>query len=200
MQFCRVRLNCTAYPVNGMTMKTIWTIGHSNRPMAEFVLMLQSFEILNLADVRRFPGSRRQPQFAQETLRDALATEGITYHHLEQLGGRRNKRSPDSQNDAWRVESFNAYADYMQTQAFQAALCQLEELAVSKPTAMMCAEAVPWRCHRRLIADALTVKGWTVRDIFAPHRDKVHPLTRFAQVDDEKISYPAALPEEERKS
>lgn len=173
-----------------MSTKTLWTIGHSNRSAAEFVDMLASFEIQLLADVRRFPGSRRQPQFKQENLESLLEAAHIEYEHWEHLGGRRQGRLPDSPNGAWRVESFNTYADYMLSDEFQAALHELTLVASKVRTAIMCAEAVPWRCHRRLIADALTAQGWTVRDIYSAGRDKVHKLTEFARVEAGALVYP----------
>lgn len=172
--------------------KTIWTVGHSNHALEHFLRMLSEASITQLADVRRFPGSRRQPQFQQADLETALAQAGIGYRHFPELGGRRSSRMPNSPNTAWRVQSFNAYADHMQTAAFLTALGELEDWALVATTAMMCSEAVPWRCHRRLIADALLVRHWKVWDIFAPGRVKPHELTEFAEVHGETLVYPAA--------
>ncbi len=174
-------------------MAKIWTIGHSNRTSSEFIELLKQAGVQFLVDVRRFAGSRRQPQFQQEALRQALSEAGIGYRHLESLGGRRTRRDPQSPNFAWRVESFNAYADHMQTDEFLAGLAELEELARTHPTVIMCSEAVPWRCHRRLIADALLVRGWTVLDILSAGQTKPHSLTEFARVDGTRVTYPGLL-------
>ena len=138
----------------------IWTVGHSNRPMAELIELLASQSVSLVADVRRFPGSKRQPQFAKENLEASLREADIGYQHFEGLGGRRSRSREDSPYTAWRSESFNAYADHMLIAEFQSALSDLMDLAISSPTAILCAEAVPWRCHRQLIADALVAKGW----------------------------------------
>jgi len=141
--------------------------------------------------VRRFPGSRRYPHFGGEALTAALGLAGISYRHYADLGGRRGARAPGSPNTAWRVEAFNAYADHMAAPEFAAALDDLASRALDTPTALMCSEAVPWRCHRRLIADALTVRGWAVRDILGPGKVGAHALTDFARVDGLRLSYPA---------
>ena len=169
----------------------IWTVGHSNHPIDTFLTLLDGAAIRQVADVRRFPGSRRHPQFQRETLKAVLAQAGIAYHHVEGLGGRRTARKPGSPNSGWRVEAFNAYADYMSAQDFQAALADLEDLAAQAPTAIMCAEALPWQCHRRLIADALVVRAWDVWDLMPGGRIKRHLLTEFAQVTDGRLTYPA---------
>lgn len=169
----------------------IWTIGHSTRELEAFLAMLADNSVQLLADVRRFPGSRRHPQFGEQALSEALHARGIGYQHFGELGGRRSRRLPDSPNTAWRVEAFNAYADYMETAEFQDALAALMVQAEAKRTAIMCSEAVPWRCHRRLIADALTVRGWNVRDILGPHKVDTHRLTEFARVNGTTLSYPA---------
>src|SRR5205823_915588 len=145
----------------------IWTIGHSTRTIEKFISLLEEHGIKSLADVRLLPGSRRYPQFDKETLADSLAKLGICYEHFPELGGRRKPRK-DSPNTAWRNESFRGYADYMETPAFEEALAHLMELGGNTPTTTMCAEAVPWRCHRSLISDALLVRGWTVLDILSP--------------------------------
>jgi uncharacterized protein (DUF488 family) len=172
--------------------RTIWTLGHSNHPMETFLDLLEASSIRLVADVRRFPGSRRHPQFGREELERHLGEAGIGYRHLEGLGGRRSARAPDSPNTGWQVESFNAYADYMDTGEFQSALVELERLAEASATAIMCAEALHWRCHRRLIADALIVRGWTVRDIIGGGKVEPQKLTDFARVVDGRLTYPEA--------
>lgn len=170
--------------------KTIWTIGHSNCSIEEFLEILASHSIALVADVRRFPGSRRHPQFGSEDLRASLAEAGIEYRHFADLGGRRTKRAEGSPNTAWRVEAFNAYADYMQTAEFQATLAALKDEAQTCGTAILCAEALPWRCHRRLIADALVAQGWTVLDILGVGKFQQHALPDFARVAGPLVTYP----------
>ncbi len=172
--------------------RVIWTAGHSTRPIGEFLRLLHAGGVKLLADVRRFPGSRRHPHFGQAPLAAALAEAGIAYRHFEALGGRRTERLSDSPNTAWRVESFNAYADYMQSAEFAAALDELIAAAESKPTAIMCSEALPQKCHRRLISDALVVRGWRVRHLLSPKRIEDHVLTPFARVEGAKITYPVS--------
>jgi uncharacterized protein (DUF488 family) len=170
---------------------TLWTIGHSTRDLESFIALLKSERIALLADVRRFPGSRRHPHFNAESLAAALRQYGIAYRHFSALGGRRHKRMKNSPNTAWRVEGFNAYADYMATSEFATALSELESAAIDARTSIMCSEAVPWRCHRRLISDALVVRGWTVLDITGPGKMDPHRLTEFARIDGDKVIYPA---------
>jgi uncharacterized protein (DUF488 family) len=169
----------------------IWTIGHSTRSIDDFLEILAAGQIELLADVRRFPGSRRHPHFGQEALAASLAEAGIAYRHFVDLGGRRNQRLPDSPNSAWRVKSFNAYADYMQSPEFLAALEELMATAQQQPTAIMCSEALPQRCHRRLISDALVARGWSVRHLLSPKRIEDHALTPFARLDGTAVTYPA---------
>jgi uncharacterized protein (DUF488 family) len=179
--------------VTGLPTKTvpvIWTAGHSTRAIGEFLNLLQAGGVKLLADVRRFPGSRRHPHFGQVPLAAALAEEGIEYRHFVDLGGRRSQRLSDSPNTAWRVESFNAYADYMQSPEFAAALAELEAAASQTPTAIMCSEALPQKCHRRLIADALVARGWRVRHLLSPKRIEDHALTPFARVEGAQVTYP----------
>ena len=171
--------------------KRIWTVGHSNRTWVDFLDLLAGAGIEQIADVRRFPGSRRWPHFGAESLREALPEAGIAYVHLPRLGGRRGTPAEDSPNTAWRVASFAAYADYMASEAFVQGLEALEALAAERRTAMMCSEAVPWRCHRRLIADALLVRGWEVLDVMAKGRVEPRALTAFACVRDGALTYPA---------
>lgn len=173
-----------------MATNVIWTIGHSNRPLEELVALLTGQAISLLADVRQFPGSRRQPRFGSESLAQALREAGIGYKHFGDLGGRRRLAREDSPNTAWRSPSFNAYADYMQTAQFQSALAELMALAATAPTAILCAEAVPWRCHRQLIADALVARGWEVRHILGPGQLRPHRFTEFARVSEEQVTYP----------
>src|SRR5262245_36271907 len=141
--------------------QTLWTIGHSNRSLAALLELLGREEIGLVADVRRFPASRAHPQFNRQNLEQGLAEQGVGYRHFAALGGRRNQRTPGSVNIAWRVEAFNAFADYMQTPDFAAGLDELITAAQNTRTAIMCAEALPWQCHRRLIADAFVARGWT---------------------------------------
>jgi uncharacterized protein (DUF488 family) len=177
-------------PIDESNQRSIWTIGHSNRSLEEFIALLQGAGIEQVVDVRRFPGSRKHPQFGQNALRASLAQAQIAYQHLPDLGGRRHTRRGDSPNTGWRVEAFSAYADYMATADFETALGSLEREANARRTAIMCSEAVPWRCHRRLIADALIVRGWKVFDIINPGSPKAHSLTPFAVVEGRSITYP----------
>ncbi|PTQ80673.1 uncharacterized protein DUF488 [Nitrosospira multiformis] len=168
----------------------ICTIGHSTHPLEEFVNLLKKNEVTHLLDVRTVPRSRHNPQFNKETLPDSLRAAGIKYTHLPGLGGLRRARK-DSINEGWRNASFRGYADYMQTQEFVENVNQVIELAAHDCCALMCAEAVPWRCHRSLIADALVVRGVRVEDIIDNHGRKPHSLTPWAQTDGLKIFYPA---------
>jgi uncharacterized protein (DUF488 family) len=171
-------------------MPTIYTIGHSNRTLDALVEMLAAHRVQTVADVRQFPGSRRLPHFNAEHLAAHLPGRRIEYRPFPQLGGRRKGR-PDSINTGWRNAGFRAYADYMQTRPFEEGLDALLAHAAKHPTAIMCAEAVPWRCHRSLIADALIVRGWTVLDIMSPDKATEHKLTPFARVRGTEITYPA---------
>lgn len=172
-------------------MRTIWTIGHSNRSIDEFIALLAGEEIQLVADIRRFPASRAHPQFNAEPLAAALKQREIDYQQFAGLGGRRSTRLADSPNTAWRVDSFNRYADYMTTVDFAAALAELISAAAKRRTAVMCSEAVPWRCHRRLVADALIVRGWDVCDIISGGPAKPHALTPFAHVANGTLTYPS---------
>jgi uncharacterized protein (DUF488 family) len=171
--------------------QTLWTVGHSTRSIDELLELLAAGKIKLLADVRRYPGSRRHPQFNQQALAASLADAGIEYRHFVDLGGRRSERLSDSPNAAWRVESFNAYADYMQSAEFVAALEELMTTARLMPTAIMCSEALPQKCHRRLISDALVARGWQVRHLLTSKRIEDHQLTPFAKVEGTDITYPA---------
>jgi uncharacterized protein (DUF488 family) len=168
----------------------LFTFGHSNRPLADFLALLAENRIEHLADVRRFPGSRRYPQFGSDALAASLAEAGIAYTHFPALGGRRTGRSDASPNSAWRVAAFAAYADYMSTDEFKSAFEELRTLAERTPTAIMCAEALPWQCHRRLIADQFLATGWQVLDIIGPHNTKPHELPPFAKIIDGQVTYP----------
>jgi uncharacterized protein (DUF488 family) len=172
----------------------IWTIGHSNHELPYFLEMLASSAIELVADVRLMPGSRRYPQFHQQNLAASLSSAGIAYQHFPALGGRRRQRAPNSPNTGWRVEAFNAYADHTMTTEFVDAFGELQNCATAGRTAVMCAEAVPWRCHRRIIADAFIAIGWRVLDIFSPTQTKEHQLTEFARVAHGHVSYPDPNP------
>lgn len=171
--------------------RTIWTVGHSNREAEDFIELLKSADIEQVADVRRFAASRRLPHFGHDALAALLASEGVGYAHLPALGGRRGKPAEDSPNRAWRVASFAAYADYMATDDFAEGLQALEALAADRPTAIMCSEAVPWRCHRRLVADALIVRGWEVFDVMRRGHVERRSLTDFARLRDGVLTYPS---------
>jgi len=166
----------------------VWTIGHSTRTIDEFIQMLASYGIRALADVRRFPASRRHPQFNQRELGLSLAANGIEYAHFPELGGRRRPR-PDSPPTVWRNEAFRGYADYMRTEPFLAGIERLRQTARAQPTVIMCAEAVWWRCHRALIADYLKSQGIKVTHIMSPTKSELHPYTSAARIVDGKLSY-----------
>jgi uncharacterized protein (DUF488 family) len=172
--------------------REIWTIGHSNRTAEEFVALLEESSIALLADVRRFPGSRAHPHFGGDALEHRLAADQIAYRHFPALGGRRGRSKAASPNTGWRVAAFNAYADHMQTPEFESALGELTSLAQAQRTCIMCAEALPWRCHRRLISDVLVARGWTVHDIMGSGKTRPHTLTAFAQVDGGRVTYPSS--------
>jgi uncharacterized protein (DUF488 family) len=173
---------------------TIWTIGHSTRPIEEFLGLLSGARIATIADVRSFPGSRKYPQYGKEALATTLAAHGIGYEWLPALGGRR-RVSPDSPNTAWRNASFRGYADYMSSPEFAQGLSQLIQLPSQARTAIMCAEAVWWRCHRSMIADALSVRGIEVVHILDAKHSVVHPMTSPARVVGVTLTYVADLRE-----
>ena len=173
-------------------MPAIFTIGHSTRPLDEFVELLQANGVEQLVDIRSVPRSRMNPQFNRETLPDSLERVGTDYLHMPALGGLRHPR-PDSRNSAWQNASFRGYADYMQTAEFAAAIEKLIELGRSRQVAIMCAEAVPWRCHRSLVGDALTARGIAVEDIVGAGRRHPHKLTPFAKIDGERVWYPGLI-------
>lgn len=168
--------------------KTIWTIGHSTHTLEELILMLNSFEIKLVADIRSFPGSRKFPQFNKENLEVSLPENGIQYIHIKKLGGRR-KVNPDSKNTSWRHLAFRAYADYMETADFKEGIAELEKIAWKQRTAYMCSEAVWWRCHRSMVSDYLKAKGWKVMHIMAVGKEEEHPYTSPAKIVDGELSY-----------
>ena len=162
-------------------MPPVFTIGHSTRPIEDLLSLLAEHGVRVLVDVRRYPGSRRHPQFSRDALAASLAGQGIEYVHAPDLGGRRAVR-PGSPHTAWRVEAFRGYADHMETPEFAAALARLMERAAGETVAILCAEAVPWRCHRRLISDALLAQGVPVLHILGPGRADPHELDANARV------------------
>lgn len=160
--------------------KNIWTIGHSNHRMEDFLLLLQSFEIKVLVDIRRFPGSKKFPHFNKEELSSTLKKHNIEYLHYKELGGRRKPR-PDSLNDRWENSAFRGYADYMETEEFKRSLTSLKEAAEAQATAMMCSEAKWWQCHRALVSDVLKWEGWSVFHIMGKGKAKEHPYSPGAR-------------------
>lgn len=171
---------------------TIFTVGHSVRPLEEFLNLLHAHVVTQLADVRTVPRSRRHPHFSREALVATIPAAGIAYRHLPGLGGLRKPRR-DSRNTAWHVEGFRGYADYMETPEFDRALDDLLQWSAEKPTAVMCAEAMWWRCHRQLIADALVARGVEVRHISSEKSAPAHTLTTFARLRDKRVTYPGLL-------
>jgi len=169
---------------------TIWTIGHSTRPIEEFLSLLAGSRMEVVADVRSFPGSRKYPQYGREALTATLVAHAIGYHWVPALGGRR-RVSPDSPNTAWRNASFRGYADYMSSAEFAKGLAQLLEVSNQARTAIMCSEAVWWRCHRSMIADALCVRGIEVVHILDAKHSVVHPMTSPARIVGGALSYAA---------
>lgn len=167
----------------------VFTVGHSTLPIAQFLSLLCAYGIETLVDVRTVPKSRHNPQFNSDSLAASLAAAGITYVSMQGLGGLRRPRK-DSPNAGWRNESFRGYADYMQTAPFQAALQELIALSRKKRTAIMCAEAVPWRCHRSLVADALNAHDVAAVEILSETNARLHKLTSFARVQGDSVTYP----------
>jgi uncharacterized protein (DUF488 family) len=167
----------------------IWTIGHSTRGIDEFISLLKENQIKLLVDVRAFPGSRRHPQFNKDVLAESLSAHGIRYEHFPELGGKR-KSKPDSRNTTWRNASFRGYADYMETEQFQKGIGRLLDVAAEAgQTAIMCAEAVWWRCHRSLIADYLKARGVEVLHVLGANKVEPHPYTSAARIVDGKLTY-----------
>jgi uncharacterized protein (DUF488 family) len=171
-------------------MMKVWTIGHSSRSFDELLALLARFDIEAIADVRRHPGSRRQPWFARDELEKSLPAAGLAYRWIPALGGRR-RPAKDSPNTAWRNESFRGYADHIGTAEFAEGLTELLELAARYRTAMMCAEVLWWRCHRALISDVLKVRGIEVIHVLDEKQTKLHPYTSAATVIDGRLSYAA---------
>ena len=171
----------------------IWTVGHSTRGIEEFIALLQENAIRVLVDIRRYPSSRRHPQFARESLESSLRAAGIDYQWLPELGGRRAPRK-DSRNTAWRNDGFRGYADYMETEAFHLGISRLLELARVQRTAFMCAEQAWQQCHRGLVADHLKAQGWEVVHILGPRCVQPHPYTQPAQIVQGKLTYAAVEP------
>jgi uncharacterized protein (DUF488 family) len=169
----------------------VWSVGHSTHPFDAFVALLEAHSIEALADIRRVPRSARSPHFNTDALAASLPERGIRYRHLSKLGGWR-RGSPDSPNDGWRNASFRAYADFTTSEEFAGGLGELQEMAASTRTAMMCSEALWWRCHRRLVADQLVASGAAVWHIGSDGRTSVHRLPPFARVAaDGRLTYPA---------
>ncbi len=171
---------------------TIWTIGHSTRSLAEFMDMLNSFQIELVADIRSFPGSRKFPQYNKEALEISLPQHNVKYIHLKNLGGRR-KVKPDSKNTGWKHMAFRGYADYMETDVFKEGIIELERNALKQRTAYMCSEAVWWRCHRSMVSDYLKVRGWEVMHIMGIGKDEEHPYTAPARIINGALSYEKEL-------
>ncbi len=167
----------------------VHTVGHSTRSAEEFVALMREFGVARVADVRTIPRSRHNPQFDISVMPDWLSDAGIAYEHMPGLGGFRHT-TPHSPNLGWHNDAFRGYADYMQTPEFAAAIDHLVVEAGLSVVAVMCAEAVPWRCHRSLIGDALVARGIAVNDIIGPRAARLHRLTAFAEVDGESVTYP----------
>jgi uncharacterized protein (DUF488 family) len=168
----------------------IFTVGHSTLPIEKFIALLKAYSITRLADIRTIPRSKHNPQFNDDALAAALEENGISYIPMKALGGLRHARK-DSPNKGWRNESFRGYADYMQTETFECALANLVAMSKTKRIAIMCAEAVPWRCHRSLVADALLVRDIEVVEILSENDWRLHSLTSFAAVNGTRITYPS---------
>lgn len=168
---------------------SVFTIGHSTRTIEEFIEILKAYQIEEVVDIRTVPRSRRVPQFNHDTLPERLEKEGIGYIHMKGLGGLRHP-AVDSPNTGWRNASFRGFADYMQTEEFEKNIEELLKTSKGKRVALMCAEALPWRCHRSLVADALSVRKIDVTHIFSRTSHKPHKLTPFAKVSGRRITYP----------
>ena len=175
-------------------MKVLYTIGHSTHPINLFIALLQDHPIAVLVDVRSYPASRRWPQFNQELLRQSVEDQKIAYQSIKALGGRRRSQRTTSLHTAWEVEAFRAYADYAESADFAAALTELMTVADREPTAIMCAEGLWWQCHRRIIADHLTVRGWGIRHITPNGQITAHQLPTFANIRDGRLIYDGGQP------
>jgi uncharacterized protein (DUF488 family) len=171
---------------------TIFTIGHSTRSLDDLLALLRAHGVVQLADIRTVPKSRRHPHFARDALERSLPAAGVAYRHFPALGGLRRPRL-DSRNSAWRHEGFRGYADHMETPEFGAALDDLMGWGSGAPTAVMCAEAMWWQCHRRLLADALAARGVEVRHIMSAASAPPHEITEFARIEGERVSYPGLV-------
>ena len=169
-------------------MDSVWTVGHSNHPLERFLGILNAHGIRRVIDVRRFPASRKWPHFNAASLGRSLPEAGIGYAGLPELGGRRKARA-DSPHKAWRVEAFRGYADFIDTPEFTSGLGRVLELAKGSRSALMCAEALPWRCHRSLIANALVARGWEVLDILSEKEARPHELPAFARLEGSRVIY-----------
>lgn len=177
----------------GKQANPVFTIGHSNRTIEDFIALLRENRVERVIDIRTIPKSRHNPQFNEDALAPALRAKKIGYVHLKKLGGLRHARA-DSENLGWHNASFRGFADYMQTEEFEEGLARAIKLAEAKPSALMCAEAVPWRCHRSLVADALLVRKIPVMDIISASSPREHTLTPFARVRGTQIAYPDDKP------
>ncbi len=175
--------------INDMKKLVLYTIGHSTRTIKEFLSLLEAHGIKKMIDIRTIPKSRHNPQYNEADLRASLKQAHIRYAHVKKLGGLRHTHA-DSKNDAWLNASFRGYADYMQTDDFQKGLQRLEKDAGKQPVAIMCAEGNPWRCHRSMVADAMTVAGWRVLEIQSRKSTKLHKRTAFLRVRKGKLTYP----------
>jgi len=173
-------------------LNSIWTVGHSNHPLEKFLSILTAHNIDIVTDIRRFPASRKWPHFNRSALAESLPAHGIGYAGLSELGGRRSPR-PGSPHTAWRVAAFRGYADFMQTDEFDAALRELIRLLEEKTTVFCCTEAVFWRCHRQLVSDALLVHGYRIGHIFNASKVEAHKLTKFLKADGMRLTYPCLL-------
>ena len=182
--------------ISGASESTVWTVGHSTHSAEEFNKILKANGIESLVDVRSFPGSRRYPQFNKHELAESLRVAGIQYYHLPNLGGRRRPLS-NSRNKAWRNSSFRAYADHMESEEFREGTAQLLTLAAAKPTSIMCAEALWWRCHRGLIADYLKAHGARVMHIMNETHQEPHPYTSAAQILNGELSYEGTVADQQ---
>lgn len=182
----------------GLKPTVVLTIGHSTRALDKFIGLLQAHAVGRVVDVRTVPRSRHNPQFNQDSLPDSLKKAGLGYVHLPGLGGLRHAKR-DSINVGWRNASFRGYADYMQTPEFERGLEELIQLAKQEQIAIMCAEALPWRCHRSLIEDALTVRGIRTENVMTLKRRRVHTLTAFAKVQGKSVTYPAETSQRPKK-
>ena len=169
-------------------MNRVWTVGHSNHSVERLVEILKAHGIARILDVRRFPMSRKWPHFNADSLAASLPASEIEYVGIPELGGRRKPR-PDSPHTAWRAEQFRGYADFMDTPDFAANLERAMAYARERPTALMCAEAVPWRCHRSLLSDALSARGWDVSEILSEKEARPHRLPGFARVEGTRVVY-----------